>query len=336
MTGYETYREALNGELTATFSGRQGFLYDLLRYHLGWTDEHGQPSGGVPPIHLPGVLALTACRAVSGDFTPALPVAAGVELVHNFTLVHGEVQAGRLDSQDKPSIWWVWGPAQAINAGDGLHALGRVAVMKLAERGVAAAEALNAVLQLDRACLTLCEGQFLDLTFRDQLMVTTGDYIGMVAKKTGALASCAAQLGAMAGGANEDEAAHFGRAGECIGIARQIVQDIEDSWGRGGDGMTPSNIVNKKKSLPLIHAMDTASPGEKRQLGGIYTKRVLEPEDVAAVTAILDSAGSRDFATAMAAGLVEEAIGELAVLHRIPGAGDAFREVGRDVLQWEL
>ena len=201
MTGYETYREALNGELTATFSGRQGFLYDLLRYHLGWTDEHGQPSGGVPPIHLPGVLALTACRAVSGEFTPALPVAAGVELVHNFTLVHGEVQAGRLDSQDKPSIWWVWGPAQAINAGDGLHALGRVAVMKLAERGVAAADALNAVRQLDRACLTLCEGQFLDLTFRDQLMVTTGDYIGMVARKTGALASCAAQLGALAGGA---------------------------------------------------------------------------------------------------------------------------------------
>ena len=279
---------------------------------------------------------MTACRAVAGEFTPALPVAAGVELVHNFTLVHGEVQAGRLDSQDKPSIWWVWGPAQAINAGDGLHALGRVAIMKLAERGIEAGTALNAVRQLDRACLTLCEGQFLDLTFRDQLMVTTGDYLGMVARKTGALASCAAQLGAMAGGAGEDEAGHFGRAGERIGIAWQIVRDIEDSWGRGGDGMTPSNIVNKKKSLPLIHAMDTASPGEKRQVAGIYTKRVLEPEDVAQVTAILDSAGSRDFATATANGLIEEAVAELDALQRFPGAADAFRQVGRDVLQAEL
>ena len=336
MTGYETYREALNGELAAAFSGRQGFLYDLLRYHLGWTDEHGQPSGEIPPIHLPGVLGLTACRAVSGEFTPALPVAAGVELVHNFTLVHGEVQAGRLDSQDRPSIWWVWGPAQAINAGDGLHALGRVAVMKLAERGIDAAAALDAVRRLDRACLALCEGQFLDLTFRDQVMVTTGDYIGMAARKTGALASCAAQLGAMAGGATGKEAAHFERAGECIGIAWQIVRDIEDSWGRGGDGMTPSNIVNKKKSLPLIHAMDTASPGEKRQLGSIYTKRVLEPEDVAQVTAVLDSVGSREFATTTAAGLVDEAVAELIGLHRFPGAADAFREVGTDVLRGGL
>jgi geranylgeranyl diphosphate synthase type I len=134
-------------------------------------------------------LALLVCEALGGDFHPALPVAAAVELVYNFTLVHGEVQAGRVDAQDRPSIWWVWGPAQAINAGDGLHALGRAAIMRLSQRNVPADRVLKAVETLDRACLALCEGQFQDLTFRDQLMVTTHDYYDMIQRKSGALAA---------------------------------------------------------------------------------------------------------------------------------------------------
>src|SRR5918992_3387804 len=157
MPAYEAYYQALEEELREGFSSRQGFLYDLLRYHLGWIDQRGQPEDNPLPQHFQPVLALVACDVLAGDFHRALPVAAAIELVYNFTLVHGEVQAGRKDAQGRPSIWWVWGPAQAINAGDGLHALGRASLLRLSQKDIGAERLLRAIETLDRTCLALCE-----------------------------------------------------------------------------------------------------------------------------------------------------------------------------------
>ena len=312
MSRFEPQRRALEEELKEVFSGREGFLYDVLRYHLGWADQRGQPED-IPSVpHLQSLLALVCCEAFSGDFQPALPAAAGVELVHNFTLVHSDVQSGRVEEQDRPSIWWVWGPAQAINAGDGLHALGRTTIMRLAQRGVPADRVLRAVELLDRACLTLCEGQFMDLKFQDQLLVTSSAYYDMIGRKTGALAGCAAELGALAGGRDEAVCLQARAAGSRLGMAWQIGQDISDFWGRRGDGMTASNVLNKKKSLPLILAMETAELAVKRELGDIYAKRVLQPEDVSRVIAILDQAQARQNSEDKARELVEEAQAVLA------------------------
>ena len=294
------------------FSGREGFLYDLLRYHFGWADQRGQPEDLPLALHLQSLLALVCCEALSGDFQAALPAAAGIELVYNFTLVHSDVQSGRVDQQDRPSIWWVWGPAQAINAGDGLHALGRTTIMRLAQRGVAADQVLRAVGLLDGACLTLCEGQYMDLDFQDQLLVTTGAYYDMIGRKTGALAGCSAELGALAAGGDESVCLQVRAAGTRLGMAWQIGQDINDFWGRRGDGMTASNVLNKKKSLPLILAMETAELAVKRELGNIYAKRVLQPDDVSRVIEILDQAQARQSSEAKARELVDEALAALA------------------------
>jgi geranylgeranyl diphosphate synthase type I len=324
---FETQRRALEEELKDVFSGREGFLYDLLRYHFGWADQRGQPEDLPLALRLQSLLALVCCEALSGDFQAALPAAAGIELVHNFTLVHSDVQSGRVDQEDRPSIWWVWGPAQAINAGDGLHALGRTTIMRLAQRGVAADRVLRAVELLDGACLTLCEGQYMDLDFQDQLLVTSGAYYDMIGRKTGALAGCSAELGALAAGGDESVCLKVRAAGNRLGMAWQIGQDINDFWGRRGDGMTASNVLNKKKSLPLILAMETAELAVKRELGNIYAKRVLQPEDVSRVIEILDQAQARqssedkarelvdDALTALAdAGLAEERMGDLKFL----------------------
>jgi len=298
--------------LKDVFSGREGFLYDLLRYHFGWADQRGQPEDLPLALRLQSLLALVCCEALSGDFQAALPAAAGIELVHNFTLVHSDVQSGRVDQEDRPSIWWVWGPAQAINAGDGLHALGRTTIMRLAQRGVAADRVLRAVELLDGACLTLCEGQYMDLDFQDQLLVTSGAYYDMIGRKTGALAGCSAELGALAAGGDESVCLKVRAAGNRLGMAWQIGQDINDFWGRRGDGMTASNVLNKKKSLPLILAMETAELAVKRELGNIYAKRVLQPEDVSRVIEILDQAQARQSSEDKARELVDEALTALA------------------------
>jgi geranylgeranyl diphosphate synthase type I len=310
-------------------SSRQGFLYDLLRYHLGWTDQNGQRLDDPLPLRFQPAMAMLVCEALGGDFHPALPVAAAVDLVYNFTLVHGEVQAGRADAQDRPSIWWVWGPAQAINAGDGLHALGRAAIMRLSRHSVGADRVLKAVETLDRACLTLCEGQFQDLTFRDQLMVTPHDYYDMVRRKSGTLAGCSSGLGALVAGAEEDVWRQSQEAGTKLGMAWQISRDIADLWGQRGDGVTPSNILNKKKSLPLIYALERASTSAKRELGNIYMKRVLEPNDVGRIIAVLEEAEARQYAEGEARELVVQSTSTLRNL----GLGeDRVQQLGQWVL----
>ena len=306
---YDTYRAAVDADLRAALSHRQGMLYDLVRYHLGWVDERGNPADGTPtPLHYCGALALAAAEAVSGDYRPAVPAASSVELAYNFVLVHNDVQAGRIDQQDnRPSIWWVWGPSQAINAGDGLHALARSELMRLSDGGASADTVLASLRSLDQACLTLCEGQYMDLTYQDQLMVSESDYLDMVRRKSGALAGCSAQLGALAVGADGDTVDCLRQWGENLGMARQIRSDVADLWGSAGDGFTASNVLNKKKSLPIIHALQHADTSDKRELGGIYMKRVLEPDDSARIVAILDGVGSRDYAEDYAVRLLDEA-----------------------------
>ena len=308
ISRYDEYRQSVERELRDIFEGREGFLYNLLRYHLGWVDQQGMPQDVGTPLHFQGAVALAACEALDGDFRAALPAAAGVELVHHFTLVHGEVQAGRAEDADRPSIWWVWGPAQAINAGDGLHALGRTAMMRLVGNGTSPERVLRAVRSLDTACLRLCEGQYMDLEFQDQMIVTNAAYLEMVNRKAGALTGCAAESGALAAGASDAQCDILQRLGVNLGAAWQIARDIGQLWGEQGDGVTPSNIISKKKSLPLIHALEHGSIAARRELGAIYMKRVLEPEDANKLVAILNETGSRPVAEQRARQLLEEGL----------------------------
>jgi len=305
---YESYRHALEEELKTVFEPRKGFLYDVLRYHLGWVDQQGQSLNGSMPLNLQSALALVSCDALGGNYQKALPVAASIALILNFTLVHGDVQAGRAEPGDRPSIWWVWGPAQAINAGDGLHALGRTTMMRLSQNGVPAEKVLKAVRSLDLACLALCEGQYMDLQFQDQMLVSVPDYMDMISRKAGALAACATESGALTAGASDEDCGIFREVGQSMGMAWQISQDIDDLWGEHGDGMTPSNVLNKKKSLPLVHTLENADVSTKRALGAIYMKRVLEADDVKKMIEILDDTDARQTSQKKAQELVDEAL----------------------------
>ena len=286
----------------------------MLSYHMGWADQHGSPEDNQSNMHLPAILALTTCEQISGDFRHALPVAAALELMHNFTAVHGDVQNGGIESQTRPSIWWVWGPSQAINAGDGLHALARSAIMRLSEKNLDPDVTLQAVKAVDEACLSFCEGQYMDLTFQDQLLVTEGDYLSMIGKKSGALPACGGSLGAICAGANETYIYQMAIFGQTLGMASQLIQDMNELWGPKGNGMTPSNLIQKKKSLPLIYAFENSSISIKRELGNIYMKRVLEPEDSSRVIEILNDSGAKDHSEARAKTLISECLTSLQAL----------------------
>ena len=327
----ELYRQGLEKELRELFSAREGFLYNLLQYQLGWVDQQGTPDAQPVKASFHSLVAPAVCDAFDGAFESALPMAAAVELLHNFSLVHGDVQAGRVDSGARPSIWWVWGPAQAINAGDGFHAMARVAIMRLLDRGVSSV--LQATEMLDRSALSMCEGQYADLGFQDRLLVTIGEYNDMIAQKTGSLTGCSAAGGALAAGGDYKVVAQSRDIGVKLGMAWQIARDLSDFWGDRGDGITPSNVLNKKKSLPLIYTMEHCSLSARREIGAAYAKRVLDPSDIARVVELMEEVDARDYCQERARTLVAEAMGVLDE-ENIPGARTAgLREIAAMALQ---
>jgi len=230
-------------------------LYRLMAYQMGWVDSNGEAireSMSLESDRIRSLLCLLACEGVGGRFEMALPSAAAVELLHNFSLIHDDIRAGVPERDYKSTVWWVWGPAQAINAGDGMHALARLALLAQPEGQSDPVRVLKSVHMLDQACLRLCEGQYLDLTYQERVDVTPDAYFRMVEGKSGALMECAAALGAMAATDEMSTINALSNFGLKLGVATQIRQDITDIWRLpDSDGSPSTDILNKKKNCYL-------------------------------------------------------------------------------------
>ncbi len=292
----EQRHDALDAELSEILGRREGLLYDMMLYQLGWVDKLGEPLPRSRPLRPYSTLCLLSCEAVGGDYRPALSAAAALELVNAFILVHKDVQDGSPHDDSRPSVWWVWGPGQAINVGDGLHALGRSALFRLSDAGLPPGRVLKALNILDEACLQLCEGQYLDLSYQERLDVPSSAYLRMAEGMTGAITAGAMALGALAATGDREIVDAFHAAGLKLGVAYQIRRDIQALWGAGEGGAPSPQILNKNKTYPVVLLLETADLKTKRRLGGIYFKRVLEPSDAADILALLEEAGARQSA----------------------------------------
>ena len=281
----------VDAELRDVMASRTMPLYDMMAYHLGWGEGPGPTGSRDLADRNHGVLCLMSCIAVGGAVDEALPAAAAIELVHKFCQIHDDVQGGKPKRGDRDAVWWVWGPAQAINAGDGMHALARLALFRLLDRSVSAKTAFRAVQVLDEAGLRACEGRFLDLEAQERIDTTTSSYLRMAADKEGALYACAMQLGALVAGGSDACIEALKQAGLDLGVAMQIRSDIAEL----STSDAPSEeAMNKKKMLPVVMAFENASASQRRQLGDIYFKRVLEPSDLPKLLEVLEDVGSID------------------------------------------
>jgi len=142
-----------------------GKYYGMLHYHLGWADEELHPAQATSGKHLRPLLCLLSCQALDGELLQALPAACAIELIHNFSLVHDDIQDQSQTRRGRRTVWTLWGMNQGINVGDGLFALAHLALHRLSDRGVPLNRQQAAAHALDRACLALCEGQFFDMAF---------------------------------------------------------------------------------------------------------------------------------------------------------------------------
>lgn len=264
----------------------------MLHYPLGWMDEHGAPYNQPTGKRIRPLVLLLCCEAAGGDWRRALPAAAAVELLHNFTLLHDDIQDDSPIRHGRPTVWKIWGRANAINAGDALFTLSYIALHRL--EATTPAETVLAVWQVfNETMLDLTRGQHLDMRFEHQVSVTVDEYISMIHGKTAALLAACAQIGGLVGSGNAERARHLADFGLNLGIAFQIHDDILGIWGdpkiTGKSAAT--DILAKKKSLPVLYGL-----GCSKALNEVYARPRFRKSDVAEAIALLDQMGARDYA----------------------------------------
>src|SRR5512145_3122523 len=226
-------------------------FYEMLTYHMGWTGEGAGPEATGKRIR--PLLVLLCTSACGADWQSALPAAAAVELVHNFSLVHDDIQDNSDKRRGRPTTWVKWGQPMAINVGDALFVMSNQAIIDLknhypAEVVVKAAEILH------NTCLELTRGQFLDMSYEERKDLGVEDYWPMISGKTSALLSACCHIGALLGGADDPTQESYRAFGHYLGLAFQVQDDILGIW--GDEALTgksaASDLVEGKNSLPVL------------------------------------------------------------------------------------
>ncbi len=287
-------------------------LYDMLRYHVGWVDRSLQRVEGPAGKKLRPTLCLMVADTLGGGWERAVPAAAAVELVHNFSLVHDDIEDRSPLRRYRETVWTVWGDAQAINVGD--------AVLVLAERALAETDAfpsetaLAAMRLLNRACLGLCEGQYLDLLWEREASVTVEQYLEMIERKTARLFECAAELGALCSGASSEAQRQAALFGSSLGLAFQAVDDLLGVWGPEADtGKTAElDLASHKKSLPVVLGLAAPASAHAARFRALFElDRQLTAEETAEARQLLDDMGIHEQAAAYVRRYHDEALKQL-------------------------
>ncbi|MDQ5841192.1 MAG: polyprenyl synthetase family protein [Chloroflexota bacterium] len=292
-------------------------LYDMLAYHLGLDGEDGSSGKRIRPL-----LGLLVIRALGRDYRRALPGAAAVELGHNFSLVHDDIQDGDRERRHRATLWALYGVPQAINAGDALFALSRLALYRLAaEKDDPEAPDARQVLDLmkiyDQTCLALCEGQFLDISFEGRLDVTVDEYLQMIELKTAALMAAGVEAAATLASQDPTVIAGFRRFGDRLGLAFQMADDVKGSfWQESASGKAEAgDLRRRKKTMPVIWALNHAGAADQERLRELFAPieggRQLTDVEVAEALAILDRSGARETTLGEARRYRDEALAEL-------------------------
>ncbi|MFI8206374.1 family 2 encapsulin nanocompartment cargo protein polyprenyl transferase [Streptomyces sp. NPDC085937] len=319
----ERTRAAVDPVLRTALGSLPAPMRRVALYHFGWQNADGTPADGGAGKAIRPALVLAAASALGGPAarTTALRAAAAVELVHNFTLVHDDVMDRDTTRRHRPTVWTVFGDADAILAGDALQAL---ALRLLAEDPHPAAPAAAA--RLAQCVVELCAGQHADTAMERRAPdeVTLAETLAMAEAKTGALLGCACAVGALYAEAGDAEVAAMDAFGREAGLAFQLIDDVIGIWGdpRRTGKPAGADLAARKKSLPVVAALTSGTP-EAAELATAYAAPHRE-EDVERLTRLVEAAGGRDWAQTQAADRMARAMQEVARAVPDPEAADGL------------
>jgi len=309
-------------------------MYGHMRYHLGWVDVQFQPTEYNTGKLLRPTLLLLAYEAANDDiltsggegrehFFRALPAAVALELFHNFTLVHDDIEDGDVQRRHRPTVWSLWGIPFAINTGDAMNCLSRLALFKLLDRGVDADLVARLGCTFDRTALAVAEGQHLDLSFEKQEQISIPMYLDMITRKTARLMACATEIGAMLATEDPDRIERLQAFGLRLGIAFQMRDDLLGIWASHAElGKVPAgDLLRRKKTLPIVYALEQASKEDQSVLHAFYRgEQAPTQEQIKHILSILNRTRCREYCQRALAEQCEQARQTLASLPSVLGS----------------
>ena len=309
-------------------------LYDFLRYHLGWLDAELKPTTTRAGKLIRPILCLLSCEAVGADYRRALPAAVALELLHNFSLIHDDIEDRGVERRGRRTVFALWGEPLAINAGDAMLVLSEQALLRATNVGLTADETLAMLDHLNECCLRLTEGQHLDIRLEGNPALTREQYFQVVSGKTAALLGCSTRLGAMSGSASSDRAEAFGQFGFNLGIGFQIQDDILGIWGETTETGKPraADVYGHKVTLPVIDALSTANGASAARIAEVYRSKTPTETEVIEVVRLLDEAGGRARAEAEAEAYVERGLKALESADPLPSTAAEIVAIARALL----
>ena len=311
---FRRYQDSIDSALRDRLSVPDPFVYSMLRYAMGWSDTTGSPVTASQGKALRPTLCLLTCEAVCGDFRRAVPPAACLELIHNFSLVHDDIQDRDEYRRHRPTLWKVWGEPKALTAGNVMRIVADATIQVLQTDSVPASDINTVNRILTEASLEMIEGQHLDVAFEGRSDIGMQSYLDMISRKTGALIRTPMHVGATMGTRDSKVIESFRECGRSLGYVFQIRDDVLGIFSEEATTGKPvgADIRRKKNSLPIVHAMAQADRAQKRTLESTYAQETVSDSDVEAVLDIMDGLGTEKFANALAAEHCERALDALA------------------------
>ena len=271
------------------------------------------------------VLMLMACEAVGGKAGDALIPAIGLELFHNFTLLHDDLMDRADVRRGKPTVYRKWNDNVAILSGDAMLTMATQHIAR------ARAEVLPEVMELfNKTAMEIYEGQQWDMDFESRTDVKVDEYLEMIRLKTSVLLGCACKMGAILGGASKALANDFYHMGVNIGLAFQLQDDVLDVWGDPATfgKATGGDIMNNKKTFLLINAMNMATGDDAVELNHWLNATDADPaQKIPAVTAIYEKLGLRDMSDGYISMYSNHALETLAAMRIDKDAAQAFADL---------
>ena len=273
---------------------------------MGWQEIDGTDSSAIGGKRMRPTLAMLAAEAVGGDLERATPIAVALEYVHNFSLIHDDLEDMDRMRHHRPTVWAVWGKSAAIISGNAMLKIADRAVWKLRSVGVEDSIALEAEAELTQQYLKMMEGQYLDISFETEESVSVPQYLDMIERKTGALIEASIYLGGLVGpssGPNRQKAVALKAIGHELGRIFQIRDDVLGIWGGKETGKpVGADIKRKKKALPAIHALNMSRGASASRIKDIFrTQDDLKEKDIHEVLEIMESLETQNYCQSMAA-----------------------------------
>lgn len=332
----ETIEKELKFQVARLNQPRTSLFHEMLTYHMGWTGE----SAGLQVMgkRLRPLLTLLTVMSCLGDdsedirevnWLHANPAAAALELIHNFSLVHDDIQDNSDMRRGRQTVWAKWGAPMAINVGDAMFVIANQAILNLVEH-YPAEIVVKAAKILNDDCLDLTRGQFLDMAYEERKDLNIDDYWPMIGGKTSALLSACTHIGALLGYANDTKQESYRLFGYHLGLAFQIQDDILGIW--GDESVTgksaASDLVEGKNSLPVLFALEKNGKFSERWWRGPITVN-----DVMEVAVMLDDEGARDYAEKISEVETQKALGYLKQADPQGEAGEIMLELANRLLK---